>query len=59
MGLILLIVLVIAGPTRLTKVGRAAGNGVRRLRRRVGGEDAGPPPPAPAAHDVDVADGAR
>jgi Sec-independent protein translocase protein TatA len=55
-----LIVLVIAGPRRLTAVGRAAGNGVRRLRRRVGRDDAGPPaPPAPSAHDVDAADAGR
>jgi Sec-independent protein translocase protein TatA len=55
LGLIVLIVLVIAGPKRLTSVARAAGMSVRRLRRRVCGDDASAPPPAPAPHDVDAA----
>jgi len=57
LGLILLIVLVIAGPKRLTAVARAAATGVRQLRRRADGAD--PPPPAPAARDVDAADRGR
>jgi Sec-independent protein translocase protein TatA len=57
LGLIVLIVLVIAGPRRLTAIARAAASGVRQLRRRA--DDAGSRPPAPAAHDLDAADRGR
>jgi len=46
-GLIVLIVLVIAGPKRLTSIARAAGGGVRELRRRAGRDDADAALPAP------------
>jgi len=52
LGLIVLIVVVIAGPRRLTAIARAAGDGVRQLRRRA--DDDGSAPPAPARHDVDA-----
>jgi Sec-independent protein translocase protein TatA len=51
-----LIVLLIAGPKRITRLGKAAGNGVRRLRRRMDGE---PPAPGLPAPDVDAPDGGR
>ena len=57
LGLIVLIVLVIAGPKRLTAVARAAGNGVRQLRRRADADISGAP--APPTPDADVADGGR
>jgi hypothetical protein len=58
-GLIVLIVLLIAGPKRITRLFRSAGNGVRRIRRRAAGEPPAPGLPAPGAGDVDAPDGGR
>jgi Sec-independent protein translocase protein TatA len=54
-----LIVLLIAGPKRITRLFRSAGSGVRRIRRRATGEESAPGLPAPGARDVDAPDGGR